>query len=382
LNRNGEIVIIGGGVIGLSVAQELLRRGETVRVLDRDDPEGVSTPAAAGMLAPVSEAELEDSEVLAFALDSLDRFPAYVASLETLTGHSCEYRTDGTLWVATSRDDEGELEHLRETLRLKELPYRDLTSDEVWEREPHLTGRVLGGLLVERDLQLDPRALMIALQTAVERAGGRIDRGVTVKEIRVSGGRVDGLVESHADGSRNERPATRVVLAAGAWSTATIVSPIDHVGVRPVKGQILRLRGERLLRHVMRHPDVYLVPREGGDLLVGATMEEMGFDARPTAGAAHDLLREAHEVLPGIYDLEIVEFSVGFRPMSRANRPAIGATDTEGLFAATGHGRQGVLMAPGTAHHLADAIVLGQTPAAIAPFAPGGTARVGAGSGA
>lgn len=111
-------------------------------------------------------------------------------------------------------------------------------------------------------------------------------------------------------------------------------------------------------------------------------MEEMGFDARPTAGAAHDLLREAHEVLPGIYDLEIVEFSVGFRPMSRANRPAIGSTGTEGLYAAIGHGRQGVLMAPGTAHHLADVMTLGQTPAAIAPFAPESASRIGAGRGA
>jgi glycine oxidase len=350
-----------------------------VRIVDRGDPEGVSTPAAAGMLAPVSEAELEDSEVLVFALDSLDRFPEYVSSLETLTGQSCEYRTDGTLWVAACRDDEGELDHLRETLRLKELPFRDLTADEVWEREPHLTGRILGGLLVERDLQLDPRALTTALETAVERLGGQIERGIRVEEIRVAGGRVQGLVEIHADASRRERRATRVVLAAGAWSTAMIASPIDHLGVRPIKGQILRLRGEPLLRHVVRHPEVYLVPRIHGELLVGATMEEMGFDARPTAGAAHDLLREAHEVLPGIYDLEIVEFSVGFRPMSRANRPAIGATETEGLYAAIGHGRQGVLMAPATAHHLADVMTLGRTPDSIASFAPARAARVGAG---
>ena len=364
-----EVVIVGAGVIGLSVARELAGRGVAVRVLDRDDPTGVSTPAAAGMLAPVSEAQHEDPEVLALALDSLERYPAFVESLESASGTACEYRTDGTLWVAVRHDDEGDLEHMRETLRLKNLPFRDLEPAEVWEREPHLTGRALGGLLVESDLQVDPRALLRALSTAVVALGGTIERGVRVDEIVTEGGRQRGLRETGVDGSVRERSCERVVLAAGAWSTAAIVSPLAHLGVRPVKGQILRLRGEPLLRHVVRHPEVYLVPRADGDLLVGATMEEMEFDTKPTAGAAHDLLRAAREVVPGIYDLEIVEHAVGLRPVARDNRPVIGATDIEGLFAATGHGRQGILLAPATAHHLAEAIVRESTPRALAAFA-------------
>ena len=145
-------------------------------------------------------------------------------------------------------------------------------------------------------------------------------------------------------------------------------APLPTLGLRPVKGQLVRLGGPELLRHVVRSPDVYLVPRRGGELLVGATMEEQGLDALPTAGAVLDLLREAWRILPGVYDLAVRELSVGFRPALRDHLPLIGAAATRGLYVATGHFRNGVLLAPATAHYLAEWIAEGVAPAALAPF--------------
>jgi len=370
-DRDGTVVVVGGGVIGLSVAFELLRRGRSVEVVERGDLPGAATKAAAGMLAPVSEAELEDPEILKLALDSLDRFPRLVAELEGLSDRKCEFRTDGTLWVAVNRDDAAELDHLYRTLtdKVEGMPARWLTADEVLDREPHLSGRVLSGLLVERDLQVDPRALALALQDGVRARGGTLLEGFGVGEITVDGGRVRSVELDGPEGERRSRKCETVVVAAGAWSTSGIRSPLEGLEIHPLKGQLVRLRGPRLLRHVVRHPDVYLVPRESGELLIGASMEEVGFDSSATAGAVHDLLRWAWQVVPGIYDLELAEVSVGFRPGSRDNRPAIGSAGVEGLYAAVGHGRQGVLLAPATAHYLAEAIVSGSAPPELAPFA-------------
>ena len=368
--RSASVIVVGGGVIGLSVAFELLRRGRTVEVIDRAEVAGTATRAAAGMLAPVSEIELEDPAVLALALDSLDRYPKFIADLEGVARRSCEYRTDGTLWVALNRDDVAELDHLQETftVKLQRMPARRLTSKQVLEREPHLSGRVLGGLLVERDLQVDPRALASALREGIRALGGSVVRDLRVEEIVVAGGRARGVEAIAPDGSRTRRSCDTVVLAAGAWSTVEIRSPVSGIGIRPVKGQLIRLKGTRLLRHVVRHPDVYLVPRDSGELLLGATMEEVGFDASVTAGAVHDLLRQAWQLVPGVYDLELAEVSVGFRPASADNRPVVGSAGTDGLYVAVGHGRQGVLLAPATARYLAECVVSGKIPPELEPF--------------
>ncbi|HXV76535.1 MAG TPA: glycine oxidase ThiO [Candidatus Polarisedimenticolaceae bacterium] len=380
--RRTDVTVVGGGVIGLSVAAELLRRGVAVDVIDRGPIPGYATAAAAGMLAPVSEAELEDEVVLPLALDSLARFPAFVDWLERTTGLPCDYRTDGTLWVAVTRDDRAELEHIHHTLteRIGGMPARWLSAGEVHAREPHLSGRVLCGLWVERDLQVDPRALTAALERAIVAAGGTIERGTRVVGIIADGGVVRAVELATPDGVAR-RAAGGVVLAAGAWSGHELRLPLGDLGIRPVKGQLIRLAGAPLLRHVVRHPEAYLVPRGTGELLVGATMEEVGFDPAVTAGAVHDILRKAWQLLPGLYDLELREVSVGFRPMSRDNRPVIGPTAIAGLYLAVGHGRQGVLLAPATAQLLADAITTGRVPEVLLPFAidrfGGATATVG-----
>jgi glycine oxidase len=366
LPDRSEVAVIGGGVIGLSVAYELARRGRRVIVLDRDDLPGVATRAAAGMLAPTSEADLSDEPLVDLELDSLRRYPAFVAGIEALTGQSCGHRADGTLWIALNRDQEGDLERLASMQRAKGLAASWLSARDALAREPHLSGRVVAGLLIEGDHQVDPRALAAALRTAVVALGGQIVTGCRVTRIDGKDGRVRG-VSGETAGSTFQVACDVAVLAAGVWS-GDVDAPLPPLGLRPVKGQLVRLGGPELLRHVVRSPDVYLVPRRGGELLVGATMEEQGFDGLPTAGAVLDLLREAWRILPGTYDLAVIELSVGFRPAVRDHRPVIGATSTHGLYVATGHFRNGVLLAPATAHHLADWIVEGRRPPALAPF--------------
>jgi glycine oxidase len=379
-----EIVVVGGGVIGLSVAYELARRGRQVVVLDRDELPGVATLAAAGMLAPTSEADLADHVLVELEVDSLRRYPEFVTGIEALSGQSCGHRVDGTLWVALNRDQEGDLERLAAMQRAKGLAASWLSSRDTLLREPHVSSRVVAGLLIDGDHQVDPRALAASLRTAIAALGGRIVAGCRVTRIEDAAGRIDGVVgDVHG---RAFRVACDVaVLAAGVWS-GDVEAPVPPLGLRPVKGQLVRLTGPELLRHVVRSPDVYLVPRRGGELLLGATMEEQGLDALPTAGAVLDLLREAWRILPGIYDLAVTELSVGFRPAVRDHRPVVGAAATRGLFVATGHFRNGVLLAPATAHYLAEWIVEGAPPPALAPFGverlervatvvPGGTGR-------
>ena len=367
-NAPCAVVIVGGGIIGLSVAYELARRGRRPTVLDRGPEPGAASHAAAGMLAPVSESQVEERPLVEFGLDSLRRFPEFVAGLEELTRLPCGFRRDGTLWVALDRDEAAELEHLEAALRRKGLSARRLRAAEVVEREPHLSSRLLAGLLVEEDLQVDPRALCEALTCAVVRLGGTIHHAAPVGAVETVPGGGLRIVVSGA----NARTicAAVVVLAAGAWAGEGIRLPIEAPRVRPVKGQIVRLRGAIQVRHVIRNPACYLVPRTDGELLIGATAEEVGYDTLATAGALHDLLRHAWRVLPGIYDLEFVEVSVGFRPALEDHLPLLGATEVEGLFLALGHYRGGVLLAPATAHYLADAIVSGEPSPVLAPFAP------------
>jgi glycine oxidase len=368
--ERADVVVVGAGVIGLALAYELGRRGRRTLLLERDRPGAGATWAAGGMLAPVSEAETDPPALIDFGRDSLRRYPTFVAEVERLAGASCGYQREGTLWVALDRDDAAELAHVRETLVAKGLAVRPLGVDELRAREPHLSGRALVGLLVAEDHQVDPRALVGALERANSRLGVEVRAGSAVQRIeRTSHGTLLVSGQQTGGGAVAEEAGT-VVVAAGAWGAGEIELPTPPPGIRPVKGQLVRLRGPRLLRCVVRTPHVYLVPRADGELLVGATVEEMGYDLAPTAGATLDLLRRAWQALPGIYDLHLAEVSVGLRAAVDDHLPVIGETDVPGLFLAGAHFRNGVLLAPATAHYLADWIERGRAPEALAPFAP------------
>jgi glycine oxidase len=368
-NLQVDVVVIGAGVVGLATAFELSRNGRDVLVLERYAAGSGATGAAGGMLAPVSEADLEPPELIRFARDSLSRYPAFLESVERVSGETCRYRGEGTLWVAVNRDDLSELEHLRSLLERKGLEVHALDSEAVLEREPHLSGRVLGGLLAAQDHQIDPRALCRGLERALRATGGAIACGMEVSRVEVEVGgevRVEGQGPS---GGPFEVRGRQGVLAAGAWSGRGLHQSSSAIGLRPVKGQLVRLRGRPLLKHVVRTPDVYLIPRTNGELLLGATTEEMGFDSTPTAGAAMDLLRHGWQALPGIYDLELVEVCVGLRSAVDDHLPVIGRA-ADGLFVAYGHHRNGILLAPATAHYLARWMAEGAAPAELRAFRP------------
>ncbi len=375
-----ETVVIGAGVIGLSLAFELARRGGSVLVLERDRVGVGAASAAAGMLAPVSEAEAEEPALADLALDSHRRYPEFVAAVEEASGISCGFRREGTLIVALGKDHEADLHHLREAQRSRGLTAVPLTADEVFALEPHLSGWVTAGLLAAEDYQVDPRSLLAALNAAVQALGGRVIEGVRATAVEASSGRTRVLAD--AGGADVEIECGAAVVAAGAWSDA-LQTPAGAFGVRPVKGQIVRLKAPHLIDHVLRTPDVYVLQRESGELVIGATMEEQGFDAAPTAGAVMDLLRSAWHLLPAIYDCELAEVNVGFRPASRDHAPIIGETEAGGVFVATGHYRHGVLLAPATAQLLADLITLGVRSELLTRFGPErvGTGAVREGSG-
>ncbi|MBI4236487.1 MAG: glycine oxidase ThiO [Chloroflexi bacterium] len=369
LPAGADVVVAGGGVIGLSLAFELLQRGRSVLVLERDRTGAGATRAAAGMLAAVSEAESETPALVDLAVESHRLYPRFIAAVEAASGESCGFRREGTLIVALGRDDEQELDHLQRAQRDRGLTSLRLTADEVFEREPHLSGWVTGGLLAGDDYQIDPRSLAGALSAAVTRSGGRIVEGAQVAGFEAEGGRLRAVMGS-VDGRDFAVKCEAAVVAAGAWSNMVAPPWTTGLSVRPVKGQTVRVHGPRLIRRTLRTPRVYIVPRESGEMVVGATSEEQGYDSTPTAGAVMDLLRQAWHVLPGIYDCQFAEVSTGFRPTARDHLPLLGPLALEGTFVATGHYRHGILLTPVTASLMANLIVEGQVSSLLAPFDP------------
>jgi glycine oxidase len=363
-----DAVVVGGGVIGLGIAWRAARAGMTVTVVD-DAPGRGASWAAAGMLAPVTELHYGEDELLALNLASAARWPGFAAQVEEASGQPVGYRPGGTLAVARDADDNAALEDLYRFQVRCRLDVQRLRSRECRQLEPGLHPGIRGGVLAAGDHQVDNRALVRALLVACERAGVRLVQG-RVAELATQGDRVTGVVLDNGE----TLSAGTVVLAAGCWSgglgglAAEALPP-----VRPVKGQLLYLRGpadQPLCSGNVRGLEVYVVPRGDGRVVVGATVEEQGFDTRVTAGAVHDLLRAAMELLPDVAELELVETVVGLRPGSPDNAPMLGPAGPEGLVVATGHYRNGILLTPVTADAVAELLATGQVPELIAPFGP------------
>jgi len=363
------VLVAGGGLIGLAVAWRAARRGLAVTVVD-DAPGTGASRAAAGMLAPLTEASYGEEALLALARTSLDRYPAFLADLRGDGGHEVALRTAGTLEVGFDADDMASLDRLHAYYVESGLPVERLTAGQARRREPSLSPRVRGALHAPSDLSIEPRALHAALLAAATAAGVHIVRS-RVAGLVVEGGRAVGLRLS----DDSEVTADTVVLALGAWSGTLPGAP--PLPVRPVKGQILRLRGEAGLlagtvRALVRGHHVYLVPFGADGLVVGATAEERGFDATVTAGAVFELLRDAIEVVPGVAELELVETMARWRPGTPDNAPLLGPSTLPGLVLATGHHRNGVLLTPATADAVSDLLVAGELPAYAKPFTPEG----------
>ncbi|WP_101257649.1 glycine oxidase ThiO [Streptomyces barkulensis] len=368
-----HVLIIGGGVIGLVTAWRTAQRGARVTVVD-PAPGGGAAGVAAGMLAAVTELHYGEESLLALNLASARRYPAFTAELEEASGLGTGYRACGTLAVALDADDRAHLRELHALHRRCGLESAWLTGRECRRLEPMLAPGVRGGLRVDGDHQTDPRRLTAALLAACERAGVRFVRQ-RAGRLSLSGDRAAGA--QLADGTA--LGADRVVLAAGSDSGRLAGVPEEVLPpVRPVKGQILRLRIpgayapflSRTVRALVRGGHVYLVPRADGELVLGATSEEQGWDTTVTAGGVYELLRDAHELVPGITELPLVETRAGLRPGSPDNAPLLGPTALPGLHLATGHHRNGVLLAPVTGDILAQVLTTGELPEEARPFTP------------
>ncbi len=353
-----DLVVVGGGVIGLACAWRAVRDGLRVCVLERGEPGLGATHASAGILAPDLEAEPGAAALAALGRRSLELWPSFAAELEEATGADVGFERSGTLFVAFDRDELEGVDWEHDVLTRMGLESSRLTARECRTLEPGLAPVCAGGLLSPHEAQVDPRRVAAAL---VEALGGSVRAGVEVAQVGPGGVVL-------ADGSRVG--GDRVLLAAGAWTGEGSLAPAP-LPVRPVKGQIVRLRGPRPSERMIRSEHVYVVPRASGEVVVGATAEERGFDATVTAGAVLELLREAYRALPEIAELELAEITVGFRPGSPDNAPLLGEAGADGVLVATGHFRNGVLLAPATAEAIA-ALLRGEpVPDVAAPFAPG-----------
>jgi glycine oxidase len=370
IDHRPDVVVVGAGVVGLAVAHRAAARGLRPLVLDRDAPGGGATHVAAGMLAPVSEAAFGEHALLELNLASAARYPEWVEELRAAGGEDPGYRRCGTLLVARDRDQAEALERELAFRREHDLPVKRLRASQARALEPALAPTLRMALEAPDDHAVDPRALAGALERALGAHGGEIRTGAEVAGLRVEGDRVTGVWLR--DGSTISAGA--VAVAAGAWTGELPGLPDEaRVPVRPVKGQLLRLRdpaGPGLLERAVRTEECYLVPRGDGRYVVGATVEERGFDRQVTAGAIHDLLREAVTVVPGLGELEVEEALAGLRPGTPDNAPAIGPGALAGLHWATGHYRHGILLAPITADLVVAGLLDEELDAIGAPFSP------------
>ncbi|MGW5638775.1 glycine oxidase ThiO [Streptomyces sp. NPDC003832] len=371
--RTSDVLVLGGGIIGLVTAWRAAQRGFATAVVD-PEPGGGAAQVAAGMLAAVTELHYGEQTLLGLNLASARRYPEFTAELTDLTGQDLGYRRCGTLAVALDADDRAHLRELHALQRESGLDSEWLSGRDCRRLEPMLAPGVRGGLRVDGDHQIDPRRLARALVTACERAGVVFHRAWAAG-LTVTGGRAAGCTTE--DGT--PLPAGQVVLATGSLSGRLAGVPEDVLPpVRPVKGQVLRLTVprrhapflSRTVRAVVRGSQVYLVPRENGELVVGATSEELGWDTTVTAGGVYELLRDAHELVPGITELPLTETRAGLRPGTPDNAPLLGPTALDGLHLATGHYRNGVLLTPVTGDALAHALTTGELPDEARPFSP------------
>jgi glycine oxidase len=393
---SADLVVAGGGVIGLAIAWRAAAAGLSVTVVDPGAGDAASL-VAAGMLAPVSESQFGEDALTALNLLAIERFATFAAELEAATGYQVGLRREGTLAVARDPGDHAALARLTAFHRSLGLAAEELDSRACRRLEPFLAPDVRGGFLFAGDWSVDNRRYLSALREAARAAGARTVRG-QVAELRVSEGQIRGVrlacpgepgqsgsgqSESGPGEAENGGPGeidcAAVVVAAG-WACGAIAGlPAELAeAVRPVKGQLLRLRHPAGIPPVLGHTvratvhgrEVYLVPRADGELVVGATSEERGADRTVTAGAVHDLLHDAMSVLPVTSELVLAETCAGLRSGTADNGPVVGAAGPGGLLVATGHYRNGVLLSALTADAILGCLT-GQSPAPLwAPFSP------------
>jgi glycine oxidase len=370
-----DVAIVGGGLIGLSVGWRLARYGLAVAVFDAGSAGGGTSSAATGMLAAAAEHEPGGDALLALCRESLALWPGFRDALEADAGLAIDYGTQGTLVVAVGRDETDRLRS-RHALQLKAgLDARWLGASAVLDLEPGLRPNVSGGIFCPGDHQVDPLLTVAALRAAFLARGGLLIEGATVERLDLSGGAVTGVV---VDGELC-RASTTVVASGAAAVSGGLLPEGLHLPLRPLKGQSMALRARPLfgrnqplpVDHVVWTSEIHIAPKADGRMIVGATMEETGFDSHLTAGGLYALLEGVRRVLPGVEEMAIDSVWAGFRPTTEDDAPALGACSVPGLAFAAGHHRNGYLLAPVTALTLETLICDGAVRGAATGFGIG-----------
>ncbi len=366
---SADVVVIGGGVIGLAIARALLLRGAgQVMLIERARPGAEASHAAAGMLAPQAEAAIADA-FFELACASRDLYPAFASELREETGTDIELERTGTLYLAFTEKDEQEIERRYSWQHRAGLSVEHLSADEARRLEPCVSPAVRGALRFPLDVQVENRRLIAALSTSIEKHGVRLLTETHVKSLIMERGRILGV-----ETSRGAVHAPVVVVAAGAWTSFLTSSgnTLPLVSIEPVRGQMLCFEtNPRLARHVIYSPRGYLVPRLDGRLLAGSTTEHAGFEKRVTGAGVHAITSHALEIAPAVGNLPLVDSWAGLRPRAEDGWPVIGAcAETQGLFYATAHYRNGILLAPLTGDVVAEQITTGNASPLINDFSP------------
>ena len=362
-----DVAVVGAGVIGLVVAWRLALRGLSVAVFERATAGAGASLAATGMLAAAAEHEPGCHDLLELALESQRQWPEFRAQLEAQSGHDIDFRECGTLVVAMSRDEVERLRFRHDLHKRSGLPTKYLAGSQVRQLEPALRPSVAGGLFCSGDHQVDPRLVIPALRRAFVLAGGHLVEHCTVCGIDLEGGRTAGIVT--AEGACR---APAVVLAAGAWTSDIVGLPFT-VPVRPLKGQALAVKttpDTGTLGRVVWTEQIHMAPKGDGRLIIGATVEERGFDETVTAGGLYALLEAARRAFPAIEEMAVEAVWTGFRPSSIDDAPILGTTTVPGLVIATGHHRNGYLLMPVSASAIEALITDGAMPAVAQAFGP------------
>lgn len=354
-HETADVVIVGGGVIGLTIARALVQRGvRDVMLIERASLGSEASYAAGGILAPQAEADAA-GDFFDLACQSRNLYPTLANALLEETGIDIELDTTGTLYLAFTEKDEAELALRHEWQQRAGLPVMQLGAAEARRLEPNIAETVRAALQFPDDIQVDNRRLLTALMAANEKLGVRLVTGTNVESIRMEGGRIAGV-----ETSRGQVSSPRVVIAAGAWtSLLSDHSPaLPRVQIEPVRGQMVCLQtNPRLTRHILYSPRGYLVPRLDGRVLTGSTTEQAGFAKQVTAGGISEILRQALEIAPSLASQPINSTWAGLRPRAEDDLPVLGPCAIEGLIYATGHYRNGILLAPITGQLLAEAIM-------------------------
>lgn len=358
-----DVIIVGGGVIGCSIAWRLAQSGLKVTLFERGRVGREASRAAAGMLSPQGEAQAP-GPFLDLCLRSRDMYRGFAGELTEASGIDVEYKDEGTLFAVIEGEDEEAKTRWASWQIEAGLPIEHVSANDLRKLEPAVTELATRAIFLPQEHQVENRRLMDALGVAIKRAGVELIEGADVSALTTEGAKVTGVVSG---GARFD--AGIVVLAAGAWSSR-LLEPLGlNIKVIPARGQMIALRGGVCpIMRVLHSSKVYVVPRNDGRILIGATVEYAGFDKAVTAGAINQLLSGAIELVPSIAGFEMVETWSGLRPDTIDHLPIIGPSGIDNLVLATGHFRNGILLAPVTAQIITDSLATNRASDILAPF--------------